>query len=228
MKLKITDELLYQYVPKADQELLDAVPDRPDPGFEPGIRHKKQIQKLLRQSRRPNRHFRYMSAARRAAVIAVLAAAVCGAVPAGAKAAERFRIWAVQQRIRNDRIEEHYKVEGTGTDRLRVFGYIPQGYQLTEEENTGETYTGQMENEKGELIVFSQAVLDDGAMVERDAALKDVHEISVRGLKLQIGIDDDGWRSAYWIDGNVYCTVVAQNLSEDELIRMIEGMEDSD
>ena len=98
----------------------------------------------------------------------------------------------------------------------------------TEEENTGETYTGQMENEKGELIVFSQAVLDDGAMVERDTALKDVHEVSVRGLKLQIGIDDDGWRSAYWIDGNVYCTVVAQNLSEDELIRMIEGMEDPD
>lgn len=226
MKIKVTDELLYKYVPKADQEMLEAVPDRPDPGFETGLRHKKQMQKLLRHSRRPNAHFRYMTTAGRLAVIAILVVAVSVALPAGVKATERFRIWITEKIQRDDYTQEHYAVEGTGGGALLEFTYVPEGYCMTGEENTGETYTGQFENEKGELIVFSQAFLDDGAVVEQDMGFTESHYTYVRQQKILVGVDEEGWRSACWTDRNVYYTIVAQNLSEDKLIRMIEGMKD--
>ncbi|MCU6762531.1 Uncharacterised protein [uncultured Roseburia sp.] len=227
MRIEVTDELLYKYVPKADQELLDEMPEQPDLNFTPGIQFQKRMNKLKRQSRHPGRHFHYMSAGRRIAMIILLLFAISTALSAGVKAAINFRMKIVETKKNEKYVEEEYSIDGTGYGSLKKFSYIPSGYLMEHEELSDNSYSGEYENGEGSLLVFQQTILEDGAVTARDAEFSESHYAQVRGNDVLIGTTPDGWKECFWVEEDIWCVLLAEDLPEEELIKIIEEMAES-
>ncbi len=225
MKIEVTDELLYQCAAKADRELFDEIPDQPDLPFTPSVAFEKRMKKLMRQSRHPKRRWNAMSAGRRVAVVAIVVFAIGAVLSAGVKAAIEFRMRVVERRQHEEYLEERYSVEGEGGESLKVFTYVPSGYTLKDEEYVEDSYSGEFENQAGQRIIFLQARVKDHSTTVRDSEFEESHTVNVNGMEVLIGITKEGWRECFWLERDIWNSLYAQDLSEEELVKMIRSME---
>ena len=225
MSIEVTDELLYKYVPLSDIELLSEISDDLRPDFEPSQIFYKKMKKLIRQSRHPKMHYRFMSAGGRVAAILVTVFVIGAALGVTAKAVKPFRMW-VMKRFFPTYVEEHYSISGEGAGVLKQFTYVPEGYELVHEQKTRETYIGQFEDSQKNQIVFTEEFLKDGTTVGRDSEFTESHEVMIKNIEVLVGKKEDGWICCFWTEQDVFCTLLAEDLPEYKLRKMIENMQE--
>lgn len=219
--MKITDEWLYEQMPKVEKAILDEIPDQPELPFQPSAKFEKRMKRLIRQSRHPRMHFRYMKKTGRIAAVVVLGAVITGAATFGVKATEPMRMEIMDQTWHEDYVEEHYHVTGEG--RVKYLTYIPEGYELVEEDK--DAYWAEYQNASGDKIEYNVWVLSDGASVTRDTEFERVEYVELRGTTIEIGYKDTGWINCSWKEDNALYFLGADNLEKEELIEMISGIE---
>lgn len=224
--MKVNDELLYLYVPLADQQLLNEIPDQPDPGFLPSRSFRKKMKKLLRQSRYPKLHFHYMSAGRRIAMIVILLFAVSAVLSVGVKAAINFRLKVIEHKEYEDYVEDHYSVEGNGGGIFKKFIYLPPGYELKDEDYSEDSYSGEFMNQEEKQIIFMQVKMSDNITIARDNEFVESHTILLGENEVLIGVTEDGWHECFWTERDIWNVIYAESLSEEEIIKMINGMKE--
>lgn len=224
MKTEITDELLYQCAPKAEEELTKEIPDHPKLPFAPSALFEKKMKRLIFKSRHPRVRAHVQSAGRRVAMILVLVAVIGAALSAGVNAAIRFRMRLLERDQHGEYLEERYLVEGEGGESLKTFTYVPSGYALTDEEYVEDSYSGEFADQEGHRIVFLQARVSDHGTTVRDSDFEESHTVEVNGTQVLIGITKEGWRECFWLERDIWNSLYAQDLSEAELVKMIQSM----
>lgn len=219
--MKITDEWLYEYMPKVEKAILDEVADQPDLPFEPSEKFERKMKRLIRQSRYPKMHFRYMKKTERVAAAIVLMGIITGAATFGVKATEPMRMEIMDRIWHRDYVEEYYSVTGDG--RVKYLTYIPEGYELVKEDK--DIYWAEYQNASGDKIEYNVWVLSDGAGVTRDTEFEHVEYVKLRGTTVEIGYKDTGWIICFWEEDNALYCFGADNLEKEDLIKMISNIE---
>lgn len=221
--MKTTDEWLYEYMPKAENALLDEIPDQPEIPFQPSEKFNRRMKRLIRQSRYPRMHSRFMNMTGRVAVVLVLCLVLAGASAKGLKATEPLRMEVTERIWHDDYVEEHYSVTGEG--EIKYLTYVPEGYELVSEDETegdyGVTYEDDLENR----IVYCVWIMIDGATVMRDTEFIETEKVVIRERDVLIGYKENGWICCSWEEENALYFLDAEDLGKDELIKMISGIE---
>lgn len=221
--MKITDEWLYEQMPKAEKAILDEVPDQPELPFEPSEKFERRMKRLIRQSRHPKMYFRHMNRAGRVAAMFVVGIMIIGAMTLGTKATEPLRIEIKEQIWHEGSVEEYYSVTGEG--RIKYLTYVPDGYEKLYEEEIEGSYGTEYENIFGKKIGYSVWILSDGSGTLRDTEFERVEYVEMRGTTIEIGYKDTGWVNCYWIEDNAIYLLDTQDVDKEELLKMISSIE---
>lgn len=224
MRIQVTDQLLYEYVPKVDEELLQNIPDFPELSFKASNPFQKKLHRLIRRSHYPRLHYHYMKTWGKVAVIILLVLAISVALTGSVKAVMQLRIH-VSERIWHDGyVEERYSVVGEGEGVIKKLSYVPNGYYLIREDKIKWSYTAEYHSERGMRFVFGGDVIMDGTVTGKDTDYINQHTVVVRGYDVLIETNEEGHRGCYWTEEDIQYVILADDLEENELIRMIEEM----
>lgn len=218
--MKTTDEWLYVYMPKAENALLHEIPDQLEIPFQPSEKFNRRIKRLIRQSRYPRIHYRFMNMTSRVAVVLALCLVLVGASAKGLKATEPLRMEVKERIWHDDYVEEHYSVTGEG--EIKYLTYVPEGYELVSEDDG---YDAIYEDNLGYQIVYSVWIMSDGATVMRDTEFIETERVVIRERNVLIGYKENGWICCSWEEDNALYFLNAEDLEKDELLRMISGIE---
>ena len=226
MRIHVTDELLYKYVPVADRELLHEVPDDVKPDFVPSDRFRKKMKRLIRKSRHPKLHYQFMRTGGRAAVIVILIFAATAALTVSVKAIKQFRIRISDRIWHQGYVEERYSVSRESGETMKQLTYVPEGYELKSDEKKENTWAQHYENQDGKRIVLMESYIDDGTAVNRDSEFQNVEYKIVRECDVMIGEKEEGEISCFWMEGDIYYTLLSEDVSKQEMVKMIENMQE--
>lgn len=106
----------------------------------------------------------------------------------------------------------------------REFEYLPDGYYLIEEISDGNINTTIYSNESGEQIIIDQHLVSDNRQITMDLEYSEEKEVEVKGLPLLIYRYEDGFVSAYYEYQESVFILSADKISDDEIIKIIEGI----
>lgn len=222
--MKITDEWLYENIPKVEKKMLDKIPDQPEMPFRPSKRYERRMKRLLRQSRHPKMNYRYMKTSGRIAAMVVLCLGIAGASAFGIRAIEPLRMAVAERIVYDDRVVEYYSVTGEGT--IKYLTYVPEGYEMVDEDELGENYYWvRYENSFGNFIVYDVWVMRDGDVVSRDTEFVETEEVVVGNRVVQIGYKDSGLIRCSWEEDNALYTLEGKYVEKEELLQMISSAE---
>lgn len=220
--MKVTDEMLYKYVPLAAEELLREYTETTELPFQPSESFEKKMKKLIRQSRHPKMHFRFMSAAGRVAAIIVICVALLAATTFSMKAADVLRIRLREQIQHDGYVEERYSMTGEG--QLRYFTYVPVGYEQEYFEEDEFGYVQKFVDTDGDKILIRTVLILDSTVVVTDSEYVECYEKTIESQKCTVGTKEDGSTNYVWIRDGTRYEVSGNNLSEDEIGNMIVGL----
>lgn len=217
--MRVTDQMLYKYVPLAVEELLKDYAESVELPFQPSEAFEKKMNKLIRQSHHPQLHFRFMTATGRVAAIVVICIALLAATTFTLKAADALRIRLKEQICHEGYIEEHYLV--TGEAVVRKFTYIPEEYtQIYMEENSF-GYVQQLVDEVGNTIDIMVTILYDETVVIQDNDFKEHTKGTINQIECYIGRKENGAVNYVWMMDGVRYDVLSTNLNTEQIEKMI-------
>lgn len=189
--MKITDELLEQYAPRAAEELLEELPDDADlpphsfsPEFEQRVRH-------MEQRARPQR--RWM----RGAAAAVLACALLGGLASTPAGAYVYRqVWSFFTVL--------VSPDDTAPAAAPVsFGYLPEGLEpVSQEEISDGQWIVSFQSEDGVRLDVIQMPLSAEGDYHRELSTDGtVETVELDGVTYWI-FTESGQTSLYWFRGS--------------------------
>lgn len=219
----LTDEWLYEHLPEAEKVIMDELPDQPEVLFCLSERYQRRVKRLLRQSRYPKLHYRYMKTGGRVAAILVLCGGITCVSAVGTRAVEELRVELISRTEYEDHAIEYYDVTGEG--KIKYLTYVPEGYEIIDQAEQNDSYWVEFENSSGELIAYTVWVISDSAGYLLDTEFVSIEYVTVRDQKIQIGYKEDGMICCSWQeDGSMYF-LDATGLEKEEVIQMIRGIE---
>ena len=224
MRIQVTDQLLYRYMPIVDEELLKEIPDAPELDFKISDTFHKKMNRLMRKSHYPKLNYYFMKTGGKAAVIALLVFAIGAALAVSVKAVMQLRINVTERIWHDGYVEERYSVVGEGEGVIKKLSYVPNGYYLIREDKIKWSYTAEYHSERGMRFVFGGDVIMDGTVTGKDTDYINQHTVVVRGYDVLIETNEEGHRGCYWTEEDIQYVILADDLEENELIRMIEEM----
>lgn len=220
MIIKITDEYLYEIMPKVEQQMLDEYLNRTELPFEPSRQFEKKIKRLIKKSKRPKRYHAVHSNLSRVAVLALVIIGIGIALAASVQATEGLRMKIKEQIFQEDAVVERFEINGEGI--MKYMTHIPDGYKLVEEQP--DNYMAVYEDEKGNIIKFYVRELDSSSVVLKDTEFKNETGVMVDDREVLIGIKEDGTVRSYWYDDNMFYIIMADALSEEALVEIIKNI----
>lgn len=218
--MKLTDEWLYENLPKVEKMIVDGIPEQPDIPFCLSERYQCRMKKLLHQSRYPKLNYRYMKTGGRVAAILLLCAGITCISAIGTRAVEELRVELISRAEYKDHAIEYYDV--TGKAKIKYLTYVPEGYKIIDRDEQDNSYWAEYENHSGELIAYTVWVLSDSAGYLLDTEFVSIEYVTIRNQKVQIGYKEDGMICCSWQeDGSMYF-LDATGLEKEETIKMIQ------
>ena len=220
--MKLTDEWLYENLPKAENVIINKIPDQPDLSFCPSERYRRRMKRLLRQSRHPRLNYRYMKTGGRAAAILVLCMGITGISAVGIGAVEELRVKLISRTEYADHAIEYYDVTGEG--KIKYLTYVPEGYEMIDQDEQDNSYWADYENCSGEFIAYTVWVISDSAGYLLDTEFVSTESVTIRNHEVQIGYKEDGMICCSWQEEGSMYFLDATGLEKEEAIKMIKGI----
>ena len=223
--MKLTDEWLYENLPKVEKVIVDGIPEQPDIPFCLSERYQCRMKKLLHQSRYPKLNYRYMKTGGRVAAILLLCAGITCISAIGTRAVEELRVELINRAEYKDHAIEYYDVTGEG--KIKYLIYVPEGYEMLYEDKNDDGYAAEYRSQSDEdkHIVYAAWVISDSAGYLLDTESIYTEYVTVRNQEIQIGYKEDGMICCSWQEDGAMYFLDATDLEKEDVLKMIREIE---
>lgn len=226
---KVTDELLYRYVPAADKLLCDSIPTGEEHTF--SKRFERRMHALIKQERHGKIYRSITRAGKRAAVI-LLVSLLAGLTLTMSVEAFRDKYFRMIRSYKEGGFwEMRFFFEDEAEDDgvfLKTPGYIPEGYELTDYCHELPVWYETYEAENGSFIMIDNWQIWDGDVIGMDSEYDVEENIVIQGhdATLLVRNGDGAYYKIFWFEKNMFYQVYTTiDVPREEVIRVAESMQ---
>ena len=224
----ITDEeldiLLTEHMPKANK-LLNNLEEERDKDIVPHIfseSYKKRMKKIIKEYSRTPAQIK-LAAFRKYAAAVLVIFILANSFLIVTVEAYRTRVFNIITTIYNtftSIITEADDVPLNEAPEFTVPSYVPDGFEIINDINTGVTRKIDYKNED-RILVYKQSIIT-GSEIRIDTEGTEIKEIKV-GNNIINYVFNKGMYNAYWFDSE-YSYIITGEISFEELLKAIEGV----
>ena len=221
---KVTDEWLYKTMPAIDEALINNLEKDIDFNYEFTSDFETRMQKLLTKNHttsiKSRRLLRFNKMA--ASVVAIL---VILATTATSVLAYRIGLFTTIRTVWEDSVLYTYLFPENEETEVRM-NYIrpisvPKGYEQIDEKKGNLLYSIVFENDEGNQIIWDQQLVTESLSLVLDKEYQWTKDISINENLLEIYGYDDGYTISYYEYNGFVFTIMADDLSVEQIIEMI-------
>lgn len=218
------DELLYKYMPIADEELIRELEQQIDEEFEFSMDFEKRMEKLIRKNKFRSKISAFGKLFRYTAAILVVTWGLCVPFSQTVRAYSGMLIERIKT-VLEDSFIYTYFVEDMGNGVEITLGgpaYVPEGYTCINSVEHDFIYFAVYENSLGEQIIYQQAIITDDMQVRLDSEYDSEKTTRLYEKELTIYFYEDGFKNLYYVFDKYEFIITADNVEEQELYRIVE------
>ena len=218
---RITDELLYKYVPIVDEMLVKEIEENTDYEYEFSDIFKIKMKKLIFEEKHQKLSKIIKSPLRMIASIVIVVFLSLFTVTMSVEA-YRIEFFAKVKSIFEDSFVYKYYVEEDSEGIIYEPKYIVEGYELIRHDENDITSIYEYYNYKtDQQYNLTQELVTDGKNVVFDLEYDSLEKIEIGEFNIDIYRYEDGYIRAYLEFGQSVFIVEADNLSEEEIKKII-------
>lgn len=224
-QMEVTDELLYQYMPIADEMDLDALEAEI---ADEEIVLSKKFERRMKRLMWKEEHKWVAGFGKFMARVAVVLLCVLGVSLAVTMSVDAYRskFFQTVQEIWEDSVVHTYDVGEEGQEFVpHEPSYIPEGYEEVERLETINIINIKYENSKGELIHWDQMLVAESDWQVLNLEYERQEKIRVKGgIAIVTYFDDESVQAYYEHEKYVYL-IMADNLTVENIKEMYNSIE---
>ena len=218
---RITDELLYKYVPIVDEMLVKEIEENTDYEYEFSDIFKIKMKKLIFEEKHQKLSKIIKSPLRMIASIVIVVFLSLFTVTMSVEA-YRIEFFAKVKSIFEDSFVYKYYVEEDSEGIIYEPQYIVEGYELIRHDENDISSIYEYYNYKtDQQYNLTQELVTDGKNVVFDLEYDSLEKIEIGEFNIDIYRYEDGYIRAYLEFGQSVFIVEADNLSEEEIKKII-------
>lgn len=226
MSIIVDDAFLYEYMPRAEQAMLERIPKESELHHHFSRRFRRNMRALLRNERRMPETRKFV----RCCKIAFAAFAAAVSVAFGtlmSVEASRTRIIEAVTKIFSDYTSLRISADGGRSDRvLRPIAptYVPEGYEVKEEEINNMSHWIHYENDAGMALDYTQDLLSAGVNIfDTEDAYTGTVMIGEREVQIILK-ESKNMCQVYWYDDSYFYWFDGELGLKEEILKMAESM----
>lgn len=224
--MKITDELLYKYAPKAREIWLETIPDQDEnTDFTPSEAFQRQMDEVLAQAQRTSRFKKLLRGVGRAAAVFVI---VLSIVFGSLMTVEAFRekVIHVVRSFFSGHMETRYSSDEEYAPLPEIeFLFVPEGMELVEDDTPFPRYRHILyEDELGRILEIDINRISQNTVATHKTDTEDaeIWVYSIQDREVMVISEDDQF-ILMWEDGNIVFDIYS-NLPFSELEAVVDGI----
>lgn len=218
-KIEITDDLLYELVPKAEKFLLDQLPTEKELNYIFSKVFDNKMKKLLKK----NSDKYFMKSFKKIAVTFLIISSIILTTVMSVEAL-RAKIFKVIKEIYKELTSISFIVDNDDSNIDFIVmepEYIPKGFDKIDTEKLYSMIFITYKNEAGEEIIYKQNKITNGTSII-DTENAEIENIVINGYKGQIVYKNET-NHLIWLD-NEYLYSIRSTIEKEELIKMAESI----
>lgn len=217
MNRQLSEEFLYQYIPMAEQDMMDAIPAEAALEHTFSNRFCRKMKALLKYERR-GPFGRFAAAFGRVAAAVLLVAVLLNTILVGSVKAYREKFFEIVQTVTEKFTSFFVEAEDAPANEFVPIEppYIPEGFEMIEQFGDAVSYTVIYLSEEGQEIYYVQSLVVDGVThVDTEEALVELVQIEECTVYV---VTKNGTTQLSWIDGNNEFLIISNTAYEDVLL----------
>lgn len=217
MNRQLSEEFLYQYIPMAEQDMMDAIPAEAALEHTFSNRFCRKMKALLKYERR-GPFGRFAAAFGRVAAAVLLVAVLLNTILVGSVKAYREKFFEIVQTVTEKFTSFFVEAEDAPANEFVPIEppYIPEGFEMIEQFGDAVSYTVIYLSEEGQEIYYVQSLVVDGVThVDTEEALVELVQIEECTVYV---VTKNGTTQLSWIDGNNEFLIISNTSYEDVLL----------
>ncbi len=215
------DQLLYKYMPIADEELIRELEQQIDEKFEFSTDFERRMENMIRKNRFRSKISTIGKFIRYAVAILIVSWGLCMAF---SETVRSYSILIIKKIVTvfEDSFIHTYSVEGSKTEIiLKEPAYVPEGYRCIDASQSDSSYCAVYMNDQGNQIIYQQMVIRDEMLIGLDSEYDYVKTVNFRGSELTLYLYKDGFINAYYsLDGYIFI-ISSETLNENDVFKML-------
>lgn len=224
-KEKVTEELLRDAFLKLSDELIEEWENLPDIKHEPSKKFNKKMDKLLKKFKKKDTLKFVFDIAKIAAAILI----VIGGILYGNTLEARANpyTWFRKMEVTLNNASMYVYDEESGNYYLNIYEptYVPDGY-IEEYRSVNEIGISiRYKNENGENITWKQRLISNTTIIGEDNEYDGKIETEYIGENINMHVYGNGCKSVYYESVNNVFHLNADNISVEDMYKMVESME---
>ena len=224
-KMKVTDELLEQVVPKLSDEMLDEYENSGDGEHKFSERFEKKMKRLIWQEKHKLHEIRTGAVIKMVAgLIAVLGVAFFFA-SMDSKADPRLFFEKMEVILEDSSLYVYDEELDNYNFTPYEPTYVPEGYEEVSRKRDDTIIYIDYVNEDGKTICWKQRFVVSGSVMGIDAEYDELVVLEYAGENITIRVYEDEYKSLYYESGNSIFMMTADNISVKDMYEMIRQME---
>lgn len=223
-QMEVTDELLYQYMPIADEMDLDALEAEI---ADEEIVLSKKFERRMKRLMWKEEHKWVAGFGKFMARVAVVMLCVLGVSLAVTMSVDAYRskFFQTVQEIWEDSVVHTYDVGEEGQEFVpHEPSYIPEGYEEVERYETEKNLSIVYSNCEGDFIYWDQLLVEQSGWYVLDTEYDKKETREVNNGIVEILLYGDGIMYAYYTTQNYIYVINAETITSDDIISMIESI----
>lgn len=220
-QMEVTDELLYQYMPIADEMDLDALEAEI---ADEEIVLSKKFERRMKRLMWKEEHKWVAGFGKFMARVAVVMLCVFGVSLAVTMSVDAYRskFFQTVQEIWEDSVVHTYDVGEEGQEFVpHEPSYIPEGYEEVSRAETEHMLSIVYENEEGERFYYDQKISMSGGQYVLDTKYLHQESFLINDGIVTVFIYEDGYLNAYYEKESYTYIIAADNLNIDDIKNII-------
>lgn len=217
--IEITDDLLYELVPKAEKIILEQLPTEKELNYIFSKAFEKKMKKLLKK----NSDKYFIKSFKKIAVTFLIISSIILTTVMSVEAL-RAKIFKVIKEIYKELTSISFIVDNDDSNIdfiVMEAEYIPKGFDKIDTEKLYTMIFITYKNEDGEEIIYKQNKITNGTSII-DTENAEIENIVINGYKGQIVYKNET-NHLIWLD-NEYLYSIRSTIEKEELIKMAESI----
>lgn len=222
-QIKVTDELLYKYVPILDNAMIISLECRVDYNYEFSEEFERKMKRLIWKEE----HHWIGDFLRFLKKVAIVFLCIIGVMFAMTMSVEAYRIKFFQtvQKIWEDSIiYTYFTDEEDQSFHSKEPQYVPEGYVEVSRVSTDDMLNIVYENDDGEQIYWDQIRVTEASHSVLDSEYHTQITTVIKGGVVNVSQYEDGYMIAYYEKGAYVYIIYANNISLEELTKIFESI----
>lgn len=217
MSKPLSEEFLYQYIPMAEQDMMEAMPAEAALEHAFSKRFCRKMKALVKYERRSPAG-RFAAAFGRAAAAVLLVAVLLNTILVGSVEAYREKFFEIVQTVTEKFTSFFVESEDAPSNEFVPIDppYVPEGFEMIEQFGDAVSYTVIYMSEEGQEIYYVQSLVVDGE-THVDTEEASVELVQIEECTVYV-VTKNGTTQLSWIDSNNEFLIISNTAYEDVLL----------